>query len=441
VFKSFIPKQASGLFTMDVYLVGGAVRDNLLGLKNSDRDWVVVGATAAEMLASGFLQVGRDFPVFLHPQSKEEYALARTERKSGHGHTGFKVIADPSVTLEEDLLRRDLTINAIAQDTEGRLIDPYNGCRDLQQKILRHVSPAFSEDPLRVLRVARFAARFADRGFSIADETMQLMSDMVLSGELQHLPAERIWQELEKSLREPSPVVFVQTLRKCGALQIILPEVDRLFGIPQPEQYHPEIDTGEHILMALDQACSLSKDPVVRYATLLHDVGKGITPENDWPHHYRHEHLGVALVEDIGKRLRVPKEYTAIAKLVCHHHLRCHQLQKARPITILRLLEALDAFRRPQQMEQFLLSCEADARGRTGFEQHDYPQADLLRKAFAAAKQIDITGLLQAHKLLPGSDQSPHDAGDATARKALDLKIRELVARHRTAAVKLTLES
>ena len=425
---------------MDVYLVGGAVRDNLLGLKNSDRDWVVVGATVAEMLAQGFQQVGRDFPVFLHPQSKEEYALARTERKSGQGHTGFNVIADPSVTLEEDLLRRDLTINAIARNTEGRLIDPYGGYRDIQKKILRHVSPAFSEDPLRILRVARFAGRFADRGFSVADETMHLMSDMVLRGELQHLPAERIWQELEKSLRETSPTVFVQTLRKCGALQVILPEVNRLFGIPQPEQYHPEIDTGDHTLMALTQACSLSKDPVVRYAALLHDVGKGVTPEADWPHHYRHEHLGVALVQDIGNRLRVPKEYTAIAKLVCEYHLRCHQLLKARPITILRLLEALDAFRRPQQMEQFLLGCEADARGRTGFEQGEYPQAELLRKAFTAARQIDITALLQAHKLLPGSDQSAQDAGDAVSRKKLDLKIRELVARYRTDAIKHALE-
>jgi len=440
VSKSFIPKQASGLATMNVYLVGGAVRDNLLGLKNSDRDWVVVGATVAEMLAQGFVQVGKDFPVFLHPQSKEEYALARTERKSGHGHTGFNVIADPSVTLEEDLLRRDLTINAIAQDTAGRLIDPYGGYRDLQQKKLRHVSPAFSEDPLRVLRVARFAARFADRGFSIADETMQLMSDMVLSGELQHLPAERIWQELEKSLREPSPVVSMQTLRKCGALQMLMPEVDRLFGIPQPEQYHPEIDSGEHTLMALDQACRLSSDPVVRYAALLHDVGKGITPESAWPHHYRHEHLGVALVEDIGTRLRVPREYTAIAKLVCHYHLRCHQLLDARPVTILRLLEALDAFRRPRQMEQFLLGCEADARGRTGFEQRDYPQAELLRKTFAAAQQLDISSLLQAHKLLPGLDRSPPDADDTSGKK-LDLKIRELIARHRTAAIKRALES
>jgi tRNA nucleotidyltransferase (CCA-adding enzyme) len=423
---------------MKVYLVGGAVRDKLLGLSNSDQDWVVVGATESDLLSEGFLQVGRDFPVFLHPQTKEEYALARTERKSGHGHTGFKVIADPSVTLEEDLLRRDLTINAIAQDTEGRLIDPYGGSLDLQQKILRHVSPAFSEDPLRVLRVARFAARFADRGFSIADETMHLMSDMALSGELQHLPAERIWQELEKSLREPSPVVFVQTLRRCGALQGILPEVNRLFGIPQPEQYHPEIDTGEHTLMTLNQACRLSKDPVVRYAALLHDVGKGITPEADWPHHYRHEHLGVGLVEDIGKRLRVPKEYTAVAKLVCQYHLRCHQLQEARPVTVLQLLEALDAFRRPQQMEQFLLGCEADARGRTGFEQREYPQAELLRKAFTAARQIDITALLHTHKLLP-ADQADQSEGNNVARK--NLKIRELVARQRTAAIKRALES
>jgi tRNA nucleotidyltransferase (CCA-adding enzyme) len=423
---------------MKIYLVGGAVRDSLLGLKNSDRDWVVVGATAEQMLAEGFMQVGKDFPVFLHPHSKEEYALARTERKSGKGHTGFKVIADPSVTLEQDLMRRDLTINAIAQDSDGKLIDPFNGCRDVEQRILRHVSPAFSEDPLRVLRVARFAARFADRGFSVADETMNLMSSMVDAGELQHLPAERIWQELEKSLREASPAVFVRTLRQCGALQVILPEVNCLFGIPQPEQYHPEIDTGEHTLMALEQACALSSDPAVRYAVLLHDAGKGITPQADWPHHYRHEHLGLALVDAINKRLRVPREFAAAAKLLCHHHLRCHQLQQARPVTVLRLLEALDAFRRPQQMEQFLLGCEADARGRTGFEHSAYPQADILRKAFGAARQVDITALLQAHNLMPGSEQSP--AADDNTPSRLDLKIRELVARHRTDAIKTVLD-
>ncbi len=418
---------------MNVYLVGGAVRDKLLGLENADRDWVVTGATVKDMLDRGFLQVGKDFPVFLHPRSKEEYALARTERKSGTGHTGFVINADPSVTLEEDLLRRDLTINAIAQNTDGVLIDPFGGCTDLQKRILRHVSPAFSEDPLRVLRVARFAARFADRGFRVAEETLHLMQEMVNSGELQHLVAERVWQELGRSLNETSPVVFVETLRACGALQVILPEVDCLFGIPQPEQYHPEIDTGEHTLMSLRQASRLSDDAVVRYAVLVHDVGKGVTPVENWPHHYRHEQLGVKLIEAIGKRLRVPNEHTAIAKLTSLHHTQCHQLMKARPGTILKLLEALDAFRRPRQMEQFLLCCEADARGRTSFEEAPYPQAALLRSAYAAAKAVDINCLLLEHGLLADGDNAQISKPDQQNKH---IKIQELVKKHRTDAIK-----
>src|SRR5690606_31261451 len=279
---------------MKIYLVGCAVRDALLGIGKADRYYVVVGATVQEMLAQGYQQVGRDFPVFLHPQTREEHALARTERKTGPGHTGFSFIADPTVTLEEDLARRDLTINAMARDADGSLIDPFDGRSDLEQRLLRHVSPAFSEDPLRVLRVARFAARFAHLGFTVAESTMALMTQMSASGELDHLVAERVWTEMEKALRERSPAVFVRVLRDCGALRVILPEVDALFGVPQPEQHHPEVDTGLHTLMCVEQAAALSYDPVVRFATLVHDVGKGCTPRHKWPHHYGHEHLGIA---------------------------------------------------------------------------------------------------------------------------------------------------
>jgi tRNA nucleotidyltransferase (CCA-adding enzyme) len=379
---------------MNIYLVGGAVRDRLLGISNSDRDWVVVGATVAQMLAQGFVPVGRDFPVFLHPRTKEEYALARTERKTGPGHTGFVFNADPSVSLEEDLLRRDLSINAIAEDADGNLIDPCGGVQDLQDRVLRHVAPAFIEDPLRVLRVARFAARFAPLGFRIAEPTMALMRTLSHSGELDHLVAERVWQEMEKALQEAAPAVFFRTLRDCGALAVILPEVDVLFGVPQPAAHHPEIDTGEHVMLCLEQASRLSTDPVVRFATLLHDLGKGITPEDKWPHHYGHEKLGRELAEKICQRLRVPKRFATIARLASEYHTHCHRAAELRPASMLRLLESLDAFRRPQQMEQFLLVCEADSRGRTGFEERPYPQAKLLRKAFRAATAIDIPAVL-----------------------------------------------
>ena len=412
---------------MKTYLVGGAVRDRLLGLAAPDRDWVVVGATVQQMLDLGYMQVGRDFPVFLHPQSKEEYALARTERKTGPGYTGFAFNADPGVTLEDDLLRRDLTINAIAEDSDGNLIDPHGGQADIEKRLLRHVSSAFTEDPLRVLRVARFAARFAHLGFRIADETLALMTRMSASGELNHLVAERVWQEMEKALKEKSPAVFFRTLRECGALAVILPEVDALFGIPQPEKYHPEIDTGVHVMMCVEQAAKLSDDPVVRFATLVHDLGKAVTPKDNWPHHYGHEHLGVALIKRVVERLRVPNRYAAIARLTSEYHTQCHRAAELRPATVLRLLEALDAFRRPEQMSQFLLACEADSRGRTGFENIAYPQADLLRTAFTAAQAVDVQTLLAQRSIEHTTQTNQHD------RKSDAIK--NLVSQQRTRAI------
>lgn len=379
---------------MKTYLVGGAVRDKLLGFTTSDRDWVVVGASVAQMLEAGFIQVGKDFPVFLHPQTKEEHALARTERKTGPGYTGFTFNADPSVTLEEDLLRRDLTLNAIAQDSDGNLIDPYGGVKDIENRVLRHVSIAFTEDPLRVLRVARFAARFAPLGFRIAEETMALMRQLSRSGDLQELVAERVWQEIDKALRTAAPAEFFRNLRACGALRIILPEVDKLFGVPQQPLHHPEVDTGVHVMMSLEQATQLSADPVVRFATLMHDLGKGVTPKDNWPHHYGHEQLGVAVIDAVCARLRVPKKYQQVARLVSQFHTHCHRAKELRANTILRLFESLDAFRRPEQVAQFLLACEADSRGRTGFEDREYPQADFLRGALAAARTVNIAELL-----------------------------------------------
>jgi tRNA nucleotidyltransferase (CCA-adding enzyme) len=405
---------------MKTYLVGGAVRDKLLGFEKSDRDWVVVGASVAQMLDAGFTQVGKDFPVFLHPQTKEEHALARTERKTGPGYTGFAFNADPSVTLEEDLLRRDLTINAIAQDSDGNLIDPYGGVKDIEDRVLRHVSPAFTEDPLRVLRVARFEARFAPLGFHIAEETMALMRQLSSSGELQHLVAERVWQEMEKALRTAAPAEFFSSLRACGALQVILPEVDNLFGVPQPPQHHPEVDTGIHVMMCLEQAAKLSDDTVVRFATLMHDVGKGMTPKDKWPHHYGHEQLGVPLIDAVCARLRVPKKYQQLARQVSQFHTHCHRAQELRADTMLRLFESLDAFRRPTQVAQFLLACEADSRGRTGFEDREYPQAQILRGALIAAQAVDIKAVLQ--DLKPAGDK-PNDA------------IKAAIARARTAAI------
>lgn len=376
--------------TMKTYLVGGAVRDKLLNIPVKDKDWVVVGSNPDDMKARGFLQVGKDFPVFIHPETKQEYALARTERKTAPGHGGFEFDTSKQVSLEQDLQRRDLTINAIAETEQGELIDPYNGQQDLSLKILRHVSPAFAEDPLRVLRVAKFAARLAHLGFKVADETMDLMRNIVTSGELHSLVKERVWQELEQAMSSKEPAVFIKVLRECGALLVILPEVDQLFGVPQPKKYHPEVDTGIHILMCLDQAAKLSSNPVVRYATLVHDVGKGITDKSKWPSHHAHETLGLKLQKQITARLHVPNEFSRMAALVCEHHTKLHRIKELRPATLLKLLESLDAFRRPERLELFLCACEADSKGRTGFENHDYPQGKYLTDVLASLSSLDI---------------------------------------------------
>lgn len=375
---------------MEIYLVGGAVRDKLLGLAVKDRDWVVVGATPEEMTSRGFKMVGADFPVFLHPESKEEYALARTERKSGRGYKGFTVYAGPDVTLEQDLARRDLTINAMAEDASGRLLDPYNGAADLKRGILRHVSPAFAEDPLRVLRVARFAARF---GYPVAHETQAMMRSLVEAGEMETLVAERVWSELERALGEKQPVRFFEVLRECGALQRLLPELDALFGVPQPPEKHPEIDTGVHVFMVLVQATRLSADLRVRFAALMHDLGKGTTSPTLWPKHQGHEQRSVALVREVCERFRAPNEFRDQAMLVARYHTHCHRAAELRDDTLLEVLEALDAFRRPERVEAFVLACEADARGRTGCEDRPYPQADIFRRAFIAARSVDTAAI------------------------------------------------
>jgi len=374
---------------MKIYLVGGAVRDKLLGIPVKDRDWLVVGSSVEEMLALDYQQVGKDFPVFLHPDSKEEYALARTERKSGRGYTGFKVHADKSVTLEEDLLRRDLTINAMAEDQDGKLVDPLNGRQDLDNKILRHVSDAFTEDPLRVLRVARFAARFHHLGFTIADETMQLMQELSSGEELEHLINERIWTETGNALREKSPQVYIQVLENCKALVKILPEVANLFGVAQPAKYHPEIDTGIHTLMVLEQASLLSTDTLVRFAALMHDVGKGAIPEQQRPNFQGHEELGAELINSACQRIKAPNDYRDLAKMTSLYHTRCHRADRHGAEEIFETLELTDAYRKPDRFAQFLLACEADSRGRLGLENIPYPQAGLLAKALEASNKVD----------------------------------------------------
>jgi len=378
------------------YLVGGAVRDALLNLPVKDRDWVVVGATPDALQAQGFQQVGRDFPVFLHPDSREEYALARTERKSGNGYTGFVTWSAPDVTLEQDLQRRDLTINAIAQADNGDLIDPFQGERDLQARLLRHVSDAFNEDPLRVLRVARFAARFAHLNFRIADETQALMRQMAASGELGHLTAERVWKETEKALTSRNPQVYFQTLRDCGALAVLFPELDRLFGIPAPAKWHPEIDTGVHTLMTLTLAASLSDEVEVRFATLFHDVGKALTPPEKWPSHHGHGAAGVPLVEALCQRLRVPNAIRDLALLVTEFHDIVHTIERQSADALVALFDRIDAWRKPQRVEQIALTSEADARGRAGLESMAYPQGDYLRQAFALAQSVPTKAVIEA---------------------------------------------
>lgn len=376
------------------YLVGGAVRDGLLGLPVQERDWVVVGSTAEQMMDLGFKPVGKDFPVFIHPESGEEYALARTERKTAAGYHGFVVHASPEVTLEEDLCRRDLTINAIAQSADGTIIDPFGGRKDLEQRVLRHVSPAFTEDPVRILRIARFLARLTPLGFRIADDTLSLMRTMVSSGEVDALVPERVWQELVRALETRTPEAFFETLHTCGALSKLIPELDRLWGVPQPPQWHPEIDTGVHTMLVLNEACGLSPEPMVRFAALTHDLGKGTTPPDQWPSHHDHERRGENLVINLCKRLKVPNDFRDLARLTAREHGHAHKALELRPTTVLQLLESADAFRRPHRFEHFLLACEADARGRPGYESQPYPQARFLRDAITAARTVPIQPLL-----------------------------------------------
>ncbi|WP_342754260.1 multifunctional CCA addition/repair protein [Pantoea sp. MBD-2R] len=381
---------------MKTYLVGGAVRDALLNLPVKDKDWVVVGASPEEMLTLGYEQVGRDFPVFLHPETHQEYALARTERKSGSGYTGFVCYSAPDVTLEQDLQRRDLTINAIAQDDDGNYYDPYGGRDDIQQRQLRHVSEAFKEDPLRVLRVARFAARFAHLNFVVATDTQALMRWMVESGELNALTPERVWKETEKALETRNPQVYFQVLRDCGALAVLFPELDNLYGIPAPAKWHPEIDTGIHTLMTLAIAAQLTEDIAVRFATLFHDVGKALTPPEKWPSHHGHGPAGVPLVEHLCQRLRVPNALRDLALLVTEFHDLVHTVDRQSPETLVALFDRIDAWRKPQRVEQLALTSEADARGRTGFENNAYPQGDYLRKAFEIVLNVSTKEVVAA---------------------------------------------
>ncbi len=378
---------------MQVYLVGGAVRDAQLGIPPRERDWCVVGATPAELEAQGYRRVGKDFPVFLHPETKEEYALARTERKTGPGYHGFDFDYSPGVSIEDDLRRRDLTVNAIAQDDAGNLIDPCGGLADIEARVLRHASPAFGEDPVRILRVARFAARFRRLGFTIADETLTLMRRMVDDGEVDALVADRVWKETELALAGHDVRVYFEVLRACGALRVLFPEIDALFGVPQPEQWHPEIDTGLHVMMVLDQAERLSGDVEVRFAALVHDLGKGNTPTYRLPSHPGHEKRGCKLIEAMASRLPVPRACRDLGLLVAEFHTHVHRALELRPKTVLKVLERSDAFRRPARFEQLIVTCEADARGRRGLEDRDYPQADLFRGALGAAAAVDAAAI------------------------------------------------
>ena len=375
---------------MQIYLVGGAVRDELLGIEVKDRDWVVVGSTPEDMAALGYKAVGKEFPVFIHPDSGEEYALARTERKSGRGYKGFVFNTSDDITLEQDLERRDITINAIARDENGDLVDPFNGRNDLENKVIRHVSDAFVEDPLRVLRVARFAAQF---DFVIAAETLALLTEISATDELEALVPERIWVETEKALQTRTPRRYFDVLRECNALTVLFPEIERLFGVPQPERYHPEIDCGVHTLMVLDQAATLSADPEVRFAALVHDLGKATTPKEIWPSHHGHGERGVELIDKLCDRLRIPNRYRELATVVSRYHLNCHRIDELSPKVVVGKLEGLDAFRRPERFDKFLLACEADARGRKGKERQDYPQAGIFRKYREACLSVDTKSL------------------------------------------------
>jgi tRNA nucleotidyltransferase (CCA-adding enzyme) len=402
-------------------MVGGAVRDALLGLPVNDRDWVVVGATPEALIAQGYLPVGKDFPVFLHPKTREEHALARTERKTAPGYRGFAVHADPGVTLEEDLARRDLTINAIAQDEAGDVVDPFGGRRDLADRVLRHVTDAFREDPVRILRVARFAARFAE--FRVAPETLQLMRQMVQDGEADHLVPERVWQELARGLMEPTPSRMFELLRECGALARLLPEVDRLWDVPQPAQYHPEVDTGVHLMLVLDMSARLQAPLPVRFACLTHDLGKGTTPAEVLPRHIGHEERSARLLRQLADRLRVPNECRELADVVAREHGNIHRSSEFSAAALVRLLERCDALRKPMRFDQALLACECDARGRGGLQEQPYPQRARLMSALNAAQQVATQTIAEA----------------AMAAGAQGQKIGELIHQARIAAVQQAL--
>ncbi|MEX5288748.1 multifunctional CCA addition/repair protein [Acinetobacter towneri] len=406
---------------MQVYLVGGAVRDHLLGHPYHEKDYVVVGATPEQLLAQGFQPVGKDFPVFLHPETKDEYALARTERKSGHGYHGFEFHTDPSVTLEEDLIRRDLTINAMAMDSDGNVYDPYGGQQDLCNKVLRHVSNAFVEDPLRVLRIARFAARYHALGFVVAPETLLLMQELAESGELHALTPERVWKETSRALMEARADVYLETLRACGALKVLFPELDALFGIPQRPEYHPEIDSGVHTMMSLQQACRANYSLDVRFAVLLHDLGKALTPADELPRHIMHEERGIRPVTEVCERLRVPTNTKQLALAVCKEHLKCHQALSLKPGTLWRLLQRLDVLRRPERVEAFVQACECDSRGRLGLEDRDYPQASYILEAIQVVRSIKAQDL-------PADVQGP-DIGEMLIERRIKA-IEQLKARH-----------
>ncbi|OTG66635.1 multifunctional CCA addition/repair protein [Acinetobacter silvestris] len=397
---------------MQVYLVGGAVRDHLLGHPYHEKDYVVVGATPEQLLTQGYQAVGKDFPVFLHPETKEEYALARTERKSGQGYHGFEFFTDPNVTLEEDLIRRDLTINAMAMDDAGQIYDPYHGQADLNNKILRHVSDAFAEDPLRVLRVARFAARYTQYGFTIANETLAFMQQLAESGELQALTPERVWKETARALMENHADVYFEVLRQCGALKVLFPEIDALFGVPQRPEYHPEVDCGIHTLMSLQQACKANYSLDVRYAVLVHDLGKALTPKEELPRHIMHEERGIQPVMIISDRLKVPTQTKQLALAVCKEHLKCHQAFTLKAGTLWRLLQRLDVLRRPERVEAFVQACECDARGRLGLEDRDYPQAQYLLEIMQTVRAIKAADL-------PTEIQGP-DIGEMLIQKRIE---------------------
>jgi len=381
---------------MHIFLVGGAVRDKLLQLPVKDCDYMVVGSTPEHLLSLGYQQVGKEFPVFLHPKTGDEYALARTERKKGNGYNGFSCYSGQDVTLEDDLIRRDLTINAIAQDEHGERFDPYGGLQDIENKLLRHVSPAFSEDPLRVLRVARFAARFFDLGFRIAPETLQLMQQLSESGELNHLTPERVWAETEKALLTDAPQIYFQTLRDCGALAVLFPEINNLYGVPAPKRWHPEIDTGIHTLMVVEQSALLSDALAFRFACLVHDLGKALTPKDKWPSHKGHGAAGLALIKSLCERLKIPNECRDLALLVSEHHTMIHTASELKASTLLKLMNNCDAWRKPQRFQQMLQCCVADSKGRTGFEHKPYPSADYVWQAFQAALSVDVQDIIKS---------------------------------------------